>query len=106
MELSQIRYVLALCDTLSFTQAARRCGISQPSLTNAVRALEAELGGALFVRRPAVRLTPLGETVRPRFLRIVQEVAAVQMDAGWARSLVADRRPGRSNLRDQPAVAP
>ena len=32
--------------------AARRSGVSQPSLTNAIRALEEELGGALFQRRP------------------------------------------------------
>jgi len=88
MELSQIRYVLALCDTLNFTRAARRCGISQPSLTNAVRALEVELGGALFVRRPRVRLTPLGATLRPRFLRILREVEAAETD-GRAMSAAA-----------------
>ena len=52
MQLPQIRYFLALCDEHSFTRAARRSGVSQPSLTNAIRALEEELGGALFQRRP------------------------------------------------------
>jgi LysR family transcriptional regulator, hydrogen peroxide-inducible genes activator len=39
----QVRYFVALCKELNFTRAARRCGISQPSLTTAIRALEREL---------------------------------------------------------------
>jgi len=50
MELHQIRYFLAVCDTLNFTRAAERCHVSQPSLTRAVKLLEDELGGALFRR--------------------------------------------------------
>src|SRR5215468_10129897 len=45
MQMQQIRYFLALCEERSFTRAAKRCGISQPSLTNAIIALEQELGG-------------------------------------------------------------
>jgi len=51
MQMHQIRYFLALCEERSFTRAARRCGVSQPSLTNAVIALERELGGANANRR-------------------------------------------------------
>jgi DNA-binding transcriptional LysR family regulator len=50
----QVRYFLALCEELNFTRAARRCGISQPSLTTAIRALERELAGALFHRDPPI----------------------------------------------------
>ena len=42
MQLRQICYFLALCEEQSFTRAARRCGISQPSLTNAIIAPEQE----------------------------------------------------------------
>jgi DNA-binding transcriptional LysR family regulator len=48
MQIHQICYFLALCEERSFTHAARRSGVSQPSLTNAIGALERELGGALF----------------------------------------------------------
>jgi LysR family hydrogen peroxide-inducible transcriptional activator len=48
IEMQQIRYFLALCEERSFTRAARRCGISQPSLTDAIIRLEQELGSALF----------------------------------------------------------
>jgi LysR family transcriptional regulator, hydrogen peroxide-inducible genes activator len=103
MELSQIRYVLALCQTLNFTRAARHCGVSQPSLTNAIRALETELGGALFLRRPAVRLTPLGEALRPRFQRVMRELAAVHIEAGHDTDRVA-MWPNREGMKAQPAA--
>jgi LysR family hydrogen peroxide-inducible transcriptional activator len=40
MQMHKIRYFLALCEQRSFTRAAGRSGISQPSLTNAIGALE------------------------------------------------------------------
>ena len=52
MQMHQIRYFLALCEERNFTRAAKRCGVSQPSLTNAIIGLEQELGGALFQRKP------------------------------------------------------
>jgi len=71
MQLPQIRYFLALCEEHSFTRAARRTGVSQPSLTNAIRALEEELGGALFQRRP-IALTKLGQALHPYFKRMAE----------------------------------
>ena len=59
MQMHQVSYFLALCEELNFTRAARRCGISQPSLTTAIGALERELGGALFNRTPSIALTGL-----------------------------------------------
>jgi|SRR5215470_2317762 len=63
--MQQVHYFLALCEELNFTRAARRCGISQPSLTAAIGALERALGGALFYRKPSIALTGLGRMVRP-----------------------------------------
>ena len=65
MQMHQVGYFLALCEELSFTRAARRCGVSQPSLTTAIGALERDLGGALFHRKPSIALTGLGRMVRP-----------------------------------------
>jgi DNA-binding transcriptional LysR family regulator len=72
MEMHQIRYFLALCEERSFTRAARRCGISQPSLTNAIIRLEQELGGALFQRKRAIVLTMLGHALHPYLQRIAE----------------------------------
>jgi hypothetical protein len=57
MKSTTIRYFLALCEELNFTRAARRCGVSQPSLTNAIGALERQLGGTLFQRKPLIART-------------------------------------------------
>jgi len=71
METNQIRYFLAVCEEGSFTKAARRCGVTQPSVSNAIARLEEELGGSLL-RRAArgTELSPLGAAVHPDFDRI------------------------------------
>ena len=92
MEMHQIRYFLALCEVRSFTGAARRCCVAQPSLTNAIKALERELGGALFQRKPRVELTALGRAVRPYLREIARQ-------AGKARAtarMIAAARPAIS----------
>jgi DNA-binding transcriptional LysR family regulator len=66
MEMHQVRYFLAVCEQLSFTQAARKCHVTQPSLTRAIQLLEKEFGDHLFHReRSRIRLTELGRIVRP-----------------------------------------
>ena len=52
MERRQLEYFLAVVEHGGFTNAARVLYVSQPSLSHAVAALEAELGGALFHRLP------------------------------------------------------
>jgi DNA-binding transcriptional LysR family regulator len=91
MQLQQVRYFLAVRQERSFTQAARRCGVSQPSLTNAVRRLEQHLGGALFKRKPEVELTVLGHAVHPYLQRIVEN-ADLARDTAQALVTVADHR--------------
>jgi DNA-binding transcriptional LysR family regulator len=66
MELHQVRYFLALARSLNFTRAAKECGVTQPSLTKAIRKLEYELGGELIYReRRLTQLTDLGKLVLP-----------------------------------------
>jgi DNA-binding transcriptional LysR family regulator len=81
--MQQVQYFLALCEELSFTRAARRCGISQPSLTSAIGALERELGGQLFQRKPFIALTTLGHAMQP-FLRRIAETADHAREAAQA----------------------
>jgi DNA-binding MarR family transcriptional regulator len=65
-EMHQIRYFLAVCQTLNFTRAAEDCHVSQPALSRAVRQLEAELGGELLRReRSLTQITDLGRAVLP-----------------------------------------
>jgi DNA-binding transcriptional LysR family regulator len=66
MEMHQVRYFLAVARILNFTRAADECNVTQPSLTRAIKQLEAELGGDLFRReRPAAQLTELGQRMHP-----------------------------------------
>ena len=51
MELHQARYFVAACNDLNFTRVAKRCNVSQPSLTRAIQLLEQEFGGCLFDRK-------------------------------------------------------
>lgn len=75
----QISYFIALSEEQSFTRAAKRCGVAQPSLTRAIQELENELGGQLFERnRSNVSLTRFGLHVKPDFVhieRILSEIA-------------------------------
>ena len=65
METQHIRYFLSICDELSFTRAAQKCGIKQPTLSEAIKQIEQAMGGKLFVRAPPVRLTKFGFQLQP-----------------------------------------
>jgi DNA-binding transcriptional LysR family regulator len=65
MEMHQVRYFLAVAHTLNFTRAADECNVTQPSLTRAIKQLEAELGGDLFRRERPAGLTELGQRMHP-----------------------------------------
>jgi len=110
MKIRQVTYFLALCEEQSFTRAARRCGIAQPSLTRAIQLLEQEIGGRLFLRSNSrVRLTELGALVHPDFVRIGQSTDNIERTAA---SLLAsspdasDRRPMEGFTRSLAALPP
>ncbi len=58
MTLTELRYVVSLARERHFGRAAERCHVSQPTLSVAVRKLEAELGIPLFERSKSnIRVT-------------------------------------------------
>ena len=62
MTLTQLRYVIAIADTHSMNEAARTLFIAQPSLSQAMKELEEEIGISLFNRsNRGVKMTPEGE---------------------------------------------
>ncbi|MFK0241406.1 LysR family transcriptional regulator [Microbacterium sp. NPDC090281] len=62
MELQQLRYVVEVADTLSFTRAAERCFVTQSALSHQIASLEREIGRRLFVRSSrSVRLSEAGQ---------------------------------------------
>ncbi|HQT68377.1 MAG: LysR family transcriptional regulator [Rhodospirillales bacterium 20-60-12] len=79
MELQQVRYFIALADTLNFTRAAEICNVTQPALTRAIQRLEDELGGPLLFReRNLTRLTELGRTVQPHLQTMLDSADAAR----------------------------
>ncbi|MFL5928053.1 MAG: LysR family transcriptional regulator [Gaiellaceae bacterium] len=87
MNLRQLECFVAVVDERSFTRAARRVGISQPSLSLHIRALEDGLGGRVFNRLPrGVSLTPAGRALLPE-ARIA--VRSVERGLRSARSTLA-----------------
>jgi LysR family transcriptional regulator, hydrogen peroxide-inducible genes activator len=88
MELSQLRYVLAVADTGNFTRAAARSNVAQPSLSQQIINLEKELGHKLFHRlgRKAV-LTEAGKVFLERARRILFEVEDATKELGDHPSL-------------------
>jgi DNA-binding transcriptional LysR family regulator len=64
MNLRQLECFVAAVDEGSFTRAARRLGIAQPSLSGHIRALENDVGGQLLTRLPrGVTPTAAGRTL-------------------------------------------
>jgi DNA-binding transcriptional LysR family regulator len=75
MTLQQLRYVLAAFDHGSFSAAAESLFLSQPSLSEQVRRLEAELGVALFQRvGRGIVPTEAGRTLRDHAIRVLAAV--------------------------------
>ena len=71
-----------MCEHRNFTHAASASNVSQPSLTTAIKKLEDELGGALFIRdRAGWRLTSLGQLLKPRLERVHSEMREAKAEA-------------------------
>lgn len=83
MELHEIRYFLALGQTLNFTKAAEACNVSQPALTRAIQKMEDELGGLLFSReRNNTHLTELGRMLKPHLEEVMTRTQVAKETAG------------------------
>jgi len=79
VELRQLEHFVAVANQRHFTRAAIQCNISQSALSMSIRALERELGAALFVRSTRqVELTEAGRTLEERAARVLAEAAAAR----------------------------
>lgn len=65
MNLAFIRYFLAVAETASFTAAAERCHVTQPTLSAGIARLEDEVGARLFDRGRPTRLSAAGHHLLP-----------------------------------------
>ncbi len=103
MELHQLRDFVAVANVGNFHEAAKRCHVSQPSLSRAIQRLEAEIGEQLFVRlKRRVILTPGGQMLHHRAKRIIGEMEEIKRDLSETKGL----RRGTVSIGVLPTIAP
>jgi LysR family cys regulon transcriptional activator len=81
MKLHQLRYLAAVAQSgLNITAAAQKLHTSQPGVSKQIKLLEDELGFQIFVRegRNLTRITPAGQQVIERALKILQEAQSIR----------------------------
>jgi len=103
MEVHQLRYFCAVAESGSFTRAAEREQVAQPSLSQQIMKLEEELGVRLFDRLGrSVRLTGFGQVFLPRARSILVELKAAKDEVAERQSSVS----GPVSIGVIPTIAP
>jgi DNA-binding transcriptional LysR family regulator len=90
MRVEQLQTFLAIVETRSFLQAARRCGITQSSASRQIQSLEQDLQTPLFHRSNQAKLTVAGEKLVTHARRICQEWSQAQQEI---QELLAGKQP-------------
>ena len=90
MRLEQLQAFLAIAQTGSFQQAARKCGVTQSTISRQIQSLEADLGVELFHRTSYAKLTIGGECLLPRVRKICQEWETATQEL---TDLIAGKQP-------------
>jgi DNA-binding transcriptional LysR family regulator len=79
MTLVQLRHLIALAETASFSRAAERVHVTQSALSRSIQSLEEELGVPLFDRiGRRAELTPMGRETLDRARRLVLDAQDLQ----------------------------
>lgn len=75
MTLTELRYIVAVSQKNHFGRAAQACFVSQPTLSIAIKKLEAELDVRLFERssKNEIRITEIGQQIIDQAFVVLQE---------------------------------
>ena len=99
---AQLRAFVAVAESGSFKEAARRLHMSQPGVSRALNALEQELGGVLVARgHGQVSLTTLGERALVRSRALLSEAEAMRQDRDELDGIAS----GHVRLGSMPSVS-
>ncbi|MDM0084714.1 LysR family transcriptional regulator [Variovorax sp. J31P179] len=86
MQLKQLEEFIAVVQAGSLRSAARKLGVTQPSLTKAIQRLEEDVGSPLFVRTgQGVSLTEFGSVLLPHAEAIQAELQRANEELGHLR---------------------
>ncbi len=103
MEIHQLRYFVAVADEGNFSRAAAKVRVAQPSLSQQIRKLEAEIGQRLFDRLPrSVVLTEAGRC----FLDYARQILTSIGDARRCVDELKDAVTGKLAVGAIPTIAP
>ena len=103
MEIHQLRYFVAVAEEGSFSRAAAKVRVAQPSLSQQIRKLEAEVGQPLFDRLPrSVVLTEAGRCL----IDYARQILASIGDARRCVDEFKDEVAGRLAVGAIPTIAP
>jgi len=92
MELRQLEYFVAVAEERHFAKAAGRLNVTQPSVSQQIKALETELGLALFERTSrAVSLTPGGSELLPLASQLIADARRLKQHAQRGARRIAGR---------------
>ncbi|MCI7678054.1 MAG: LysR family transcriptional regulator [Streptococcus orisratti] len=79
MRIQQLHYIIKIVETGSMNEAAKQLFITQPSLSNAVRDLEREMGIEIFIRNPkGITLTKDGVEFLSYARQIIEQTALLE----------------------------
>lgn len=90
MRIEQLQAFLAITETSNFGQAAKKCGVTQSTISRQIQGLENTLGVELFHRSHQAKLTVAGERFLPRARKICQEWAMITKELD---DLMAGKQP-------------
>ena len=79
MNLRDLQYIIAVAETRHFGRAAKRCFVSQPTLSGQIKKLEEELNVAIFERtNRSVVTTPAGEAILAYARQMIEQSEAIR----------------------------
>lgn len=85
MTLTELKYVVAVAGELHFGHAAKKCFVSQPTLSVAIKKLEDELGITIFERhKHDVTITPLGKKIVAQAQMVIDQANTIKLIANEA----------------------
>lgn len=79
MTLLQLEYIVVLDSYRNFSDAAKHCGVTQPTLSIQIKKIEEELGVLLFYREKyPVNPTPIGEVIIAQAHKVLEEIQVIK----------------------------